>query len=62
MAPNKFERGITLSGSLIAAGLILQSVATLWVHPLAFMSFLILGAPLVAIGAVVFLATLFIRE
>ena len=50
MAGEKLERRITLAAWLVAAGLAVQSITHFWIHPLAFMSFLVVGTPLLEIG------------
>ena len=52
------ERHIRYAGVLIAAGLIIQLVTFLWVHPLAFMAFILISCPLVAIGILLYLYSL----
>jgi hypothetical protein len=49
------ERRIRISGLLIVCGLVIQMITLIWVHPLAFMAFLLVGCPLVAIGVLLFL-------
>ncbi len=49
------ERRIRVAAALLAAGLVAQLVSFLWIHPLAFMAFLLIGLPLVAAGIVMFL-------
>jgi hypothetical protein len=49
------ERRIRIAGALVAAGLVAQLISFLWIHPLAFMAFLLIGLPLVAAGIVMFL-------
>ena len=49
------ERRIRYSGILIAAGLIIQLISFIWVQPLAFMAFIVISCPLVAIGILLFL-------
>lgn len=56
------ERRIRLAGLLIALGLISQLVTFLWIHPLAFMAFLLIGCPLVAIGILLYLYSLVATE
>jgi predicted cobalt transporter CbtA len=58
MAAPLIERRIRWAGILVAAGLILQLITFIWVHPLAFMAFLMISCPLVAIGIVVYLYAL----
>lgn len=52
------EQRIRYSGILIAAGLIIQLISFIWVHPLSFMAFIVISCPLVAIGILVFLHSL----
>ena len=40
------------------AMLAVQSITHFWIHPLAFMSFLVIGAPLVGLGIMLFLFSL----
>jgi hypothetical protein len=58
MAGSRLERRIAISSALIASGLSVQEIAHLWVHPLAFIAFLTIGAPLVAGGVALFLYSL----
>jgi hypothetical protein len=52
------ERRIRWSGILIVAGLIVQMMTLPWTHPLAFMCFLLIGCPLVAVGILFYLYSL----
>ena len=58
MPGSRLERRLSVSGILIAAGLTVQGIAHFWVHPLAFIAFLTIGAPLVVSGVVMFLYSL----
>lgn len=49
------EKRFAWAGWLIAAGLMVQIATTAFVHPLAFVAFLLLACPLVASGVLVFL-------
>ena len=49
------ERRIRWSGMLIAAGLVIQMLSLIPIHPLAFMGFLLIGCPIVAAGILLFL-------
>jgi hypothetical protein len=49
------ERRIRWSGLLVVIGLVVQMITLIWVHPLAFMAFLLIGCPLVAAGIILFL-------
>lgn len=52
------ERRIRLSGILIAVGLVFQLITYIWIHPLAFMAFILISCPLVAIGILIYLYSL----
>ncbi len=52
------EKRIKWSSALIGAGLLVQLVSLVVVHPLAFVAFLALGCPLVAAGIVLYLLSL----
>ncbi|HKQ85708.1 MAG TPA: hypothetical protein VJS43_02950 [Candidatus Acidoferrales bacterium] len=49
------ERRIRWAGLLIVCGLVIQMITLIFVHPLAFMAFLLISCPLVAIGILLFL-------
>lgn len=49
------EKRIRLAGLLICMGLLVQLVSLGWVHPLAFLAFLLIGCPLVGVGIVLYL-------
>lgn len=51
-------RGLWWSGSLVAAGLVVDLAASWWAHPLAFVAFLVVACPLVVVGMLVFFWTL----
>ena len=55
MALLPIERRLRLAGWTISAGLVIQLLTLLWVHPLAFVAFLMIGTPLVAVGAAYYL-------
>jgi hypothetical protein len=52
------EHRIRWSGILVVAGLIVQMLALVRTHPLAFMVFLLVGFPLVGAGILLFLISL----
>lgn len=58
MAAPLIERRIRLSGILIAVGLVIQLITYIWIHPLAFIAFLLVSCPLVAIGILIYLYSL----
>lgn len=49
------ERRIRWAGLLIVCGLVIQMITLIFIHPLAFMAFLLISCPLVAIGILLFL-------
>ena len=49
------ERHLFRAGLLIARGLLVQLVTFVWVHPLAFIVFLVVGCPLVLAGVLLYL-------
>jgi hypothetical protein len=52
------EHRVRLAGFLIAVGLIIQLMTFIWIHPLAFIGFAVIGCPLVAAGVLIFLYSL----
>jgi hypothetical protein len=49
------ERRLGQAGLLVASGLVIEVGASLFVHPLAFVAFLLLACPLVVAGILLFL-------
>jgi hypothetical protein len=58
----EIEKRIRWSGILICAGLLVQIVTMRWTHPLAFMAFLLIGCPLMFIGAAIYLYSLVSKD
>ena len=58
MSATQMERRLRLSGTFIVIGLVLQGLTLLKIHPLAFIAFLGIGTPLVAVGIVLYLLAL----
>jgi uncharacterized membrane protein YczE len=58
----RIERRIRCSGILIVAGLIIQLLTFFWIHPLAFVCFLLVGCPLVGAGTALYLYSLVAHE
>jgi len=52
------ERRVRWAGVLIAVGLIVQLTTFIWIHPLSFIGFAVIGCPLVAAGVLLFLYSL----
>ena len=52
------EKKIRWSGLLIVLGLLVQAVTLLFLHPLAFVGFLLVACPLVGAGILLFLYSL----
>lgn len=55
MTTESLYRRLQLSGGLVAAGLVIEVVTLYWVHPLAFVAFIVLGGTLVAAGVLLYL-------
>jgi hypothetical protein len=51
-------RRLRAAGVLLILGLIIEILSFFWVHPLAFMGFLVIGCALLGLGIVLFLWTL----
>jgi uncharacterized membrane protein YczE len=49
---------LRLAGILLIIGLLIEILSFFWVHPLAFMGFLVIGCLLLGLGIVLFLWTL----
>jgi hypothetical protein len=52
------ERRLAWAGALITAGLAVEIAVSAWIHPLAFVTFAVVGCPLVAAGMLLFLWSL----
>jgi hypothetical protein len=52
------ERRLGYAGLLIVSGLVIELVASAFVHPLAFVAFLLVACPLVIAGMLLFLWSL----
>lgn len=52
------EQKLRRASLIIAAGLVLQFVSLLPLHPLAFIAFVGLGVPVMAVGVIYFLLSL----
>ena len=57
MSPS-IEKRIKWASALVAAGLAVQLLSLLKTHPLSFVAFLMIGCPLVAAGALLYLWSL----
>jgi hypothetical protein len=57
-SPPLVEKKIQWAAVLVAAGLLVQVLSFVRVHPLSFVAFLVIGCPLVAAGIVVYLYSL----
>ena len=49
---------LRVAGLLVILGLAVEIVSFLWVHPMAFMGFLVIGCGFLGLGILVFLWTL----
>lgn len=54
----RFSKALRTSGVLLLAGLCVEAVSLHWIHPLAFMGFVIVGGALLAAGVLLFLYSL----
>ena len=62
MAASVIETRIKWASLLVAAGLLVQILALLRIHPLSFVAFLVIGCPLVAAGSLFYLASLVLAD
>jgi fucose permease len=51
----RLARRLRLAGLLVGFGLVIEAATLLWPHPTAFLVFVLLGALLVAAGAILYL-------
>jgi hypothetical protein len=56
------EQRLRWEGLLIALGLAIQLITFIWIHPLAFIAFTVVGCPLVAVGVLLYLYSLVSRQ
>jgi hypothetical protein len=54
-APLKIEKRVRLAALLICAGLLVQLITLVRIHPLAFMAFILISCPLVLAGVLLYL-------
>ena len=52
------QRFLKVSSALVILGLLVEIVSLLWFHPLSFVLFAFVGASLIGLGIVVYLASL----
>lgn len=52
------EQRIRWAGLLVALGLAVQLITFIWIHPLAFIAFAVIGCPLVGAGVLLYLYSL----
>lgn len=52
------EQRIKRASLLIGGGLLVQLLSLLWIHPLAFVAFILFGCPLLILGLVIYLISL----
>ena len=55
MTAPSIERRLGWAGWLVATGLVVEIAVSSWVHPLVFVTFLLVAGPLVAAGMLLFL-------
>lgn len=56
------EKRIRWAGLLICLGLVVQLLSLIWVHPLLFITFLVIGCPLMLAGVLLYLYSLVPRS
>jgi len=61
MSDQTIEKRIRWAGLLVCLGVAVQLVTLMWVHPLAFMTFLAVGCPLTVAGVLLYLYSLVAR-
>jgi len=61
MSDQVIEKRIRWAGLLVCLGLGVQLMTLMWVHPLAFMTFLTIGCPLTVAGVLLYLYSLVAR-
>jgi hypothetical protein len=52
------EKRIRRSAVLVSIGVVVLLFSLLWKHPLSFMAFLVVGCPLILVGALLYLYSL----
>jgi hypothetical protein len=52
------QRLLQVSSALVILGLIVEIISLVWIHPLAFVLFAFVGASLIGLGILVYLASL----
>ena len=55
---SKLQTRLRVAGVLVIVGLVVEILSLFWVHPIAFMSFLMLGCGFLGLGILLFLWTL----
>lgn len=61
MTSSPLENRIRWSGFLVVTGIAVQLLTLTWVHPLAFMAFLMVGCPLTIAGVLLYLYSLAVK-
>ena len=59
---SRTEKRLRVAGALIILGLLVELATLFWLHPLSFMTFLAVGALLLALGVPFYLFTLLQRD
>ena len=58
MSKMNMERKLQISSVLVMAGLLIELITLVWLHPFSFLSFIFLGGTLMAAGIIFYLFTL----
>jgi hypothetical protein len=53
-----FQKALRISGVLLLLGLCTEAISLIWVHPIAFILFFVVGGALLAAGILLFLYSL----
>jgi hypothetical protein len=54
----KFSMSFRLSGALLIIGLCIEAISLFWIHPLAFLSFFVIGGAFLGARVLLFLSSI----
>ena len=54
----KFSMSFRLSGILLVIGLCIEAISLFWIHPLAFLSFFVIGGVFLGAGVLLYLSSI----
>jgi hypothetical protein len=55
---NRFSMPFRLSGVLLIIGLCVETISLFWIHPLAFLSFFVIGGVFLGAGVLLYLSSI----